>query len=120
MIVLSYDTAKKHLLILVLYLIAASLLIKGIGVFLNYNVIEVFSSISGNMDLSSLSNISLPEFNKDSLSFDWIIKAITEFIDGITAALIPASVAMAETTTAGTILTHKVIGLKTAKFIGTI
>lgn len=79
MVVLSYDSAKRSLIMIAVYLICASLIIKGVGHLLEYNFIASIQSLLGNGHFS----IELPTFNADSLSFDLIANTIKEKFQAI-------------------------------------
>ncbi|WP_260288382.1 hypothetical protein [Peribacillus aracenensis] len=79
MVVLSYDSAKRSLIMLAVYLVCASLAIKGVGHLLEYNFISGFESLLGEGKLS----FELPKFNFDNLSFDLIATTLKEKIQGI-------------------------------------
>lgn len=87
MIILSYDTAKRSLLMMSLYLIGASLVIKGLGYLLEFNFLSAFQSLLNGTDVS----LQLPEFNLDSFSFDFILNTIQGKIQEILQTIIPAA-----------------------------
>lgn len=87
MIILSYDTAKRSLLMMALYLIGASLVIKGLGYLLEFNFLSVFQSLLNDVDVS----LQLPEFNIDSFSFDLIADTIQGKIQEILQTIIPTA-----------------------------
>lgn len=91
MVVLSYDSAKRFLLMMVLYLVCASLIIKGIGHLLEYNFISAFQSMLGGKSIS----FSLPEFNMDSLSFEWLANTFKEKVEEIITVIIPSTLGIA-------------------------
>lgn len=59
MVVLSYDTAKRSLIMMAVYLVCISLLIKGVSHLLEYNVSNAFQSLLNGSDFT----ISLPVQN---------------------------------------------------------
>lgn len=87
MVVLTYDTAKRSLIMMSLYLICASLIFKGVGCLFEYNFMAAFQSFSGGIDL----NFKFPKFNINSLSFDWIANSIGGKIKEVLQVLIPSA-----------------------------
>lgn len=87
MVTLSYDQAKKSLIMMSIYLIVASLIIKGLGYIIEFNFVSVFQSL---LDGSSI-NIKLPKFNFDSLSFDLIINTLEQKIQEVLQSLLPTT-----------------------------
>lgn len=84
MVVLSYDTAKRSLIMMAVYLVCISLLIKGVSHLLEYNVSNAFQSLLNGSDFT----ISLPEFNWDSLSFEWIASLVREKVQNVVYELL--------------------------------
>ncbi|MFP7474476.1 hypothetical protein SFC55_26165 [Niallia taxi] len=77
--VLSYSSAKRSLIMTAVYLICASLIIKGIGHLLEHNFVAGLETILSGHQF----NFEIPKFNMDNLSFDLLATFIKEKIDGI-------------------------------------
>lgn len=105
MVVLSYETAKRSLIRMSVYLVCTSLVIKGVGWFLEFNFMSVFQGLLGG-DIESFS-FKLPEFNMDSISFDWILNEIKEQVQEIINVLIPSSLGMINAHLLYTLTTNK-------------
>lgn len=102
MVVLSYDSAKRSLLFMALYLVLASLIIKGIGYFIEINFISSLGSLTNLADF----NLELPQFDFSTFSFEGIKNFITEKISELIQLLIPSTLGVANAVTSlGTIPT---------------
>lgn len=91
MVVLSYNSAKRSLLFMALYLVIASLVIKGLGYVIEFNFTQVFSSIGSLTNFADF-NFELPQFDFSTLSFEGIKTFITEKISDFIQILMPAFV----------------------------
>lgn len=76
--ILSYGSAKRTLIMVAVYLICASLIIKGLSHLLEFNLMTNVQSYFSDEKI----NFQLPKLNLDSLSFDLISNTIREKIDG--------------------------------------
>lgn len=108
MIILSYDKARKSLLMMAIYLICTSIVFKFIGLAFEYNFQSLLGSVSFNQDF----NLSLPTFNFDTMSFEWIIESIRAKINEILQLILPATVGFVDLTFFNSLpnqsaLTHK-------------
>ncbi|WP_437834459.1 hypothetical protein ACQRXC_29420 (plasmid) [Niallia taxi] len=77
--VLTYSSAKRSLIMTAVYLICASLIIKGIGHLLEYNLITGLETMLSGHQF----NFEIPKFNMDNLSFDLLATFVKDKIDGI-------------------------------------
>ncbi|MEY8742810.1 hypothetical protein AB9M62_25435 [Bacillales bacterium AN1005] len=76
--VLSYGSAKRSLIMMAVYIICASLIIRGIGHLLEYNFITgIESMLSGHSF-----KFELPKFNIENLSFDLLATTVKDKING--------------------------------------
>jgi len=106
LVILSYDTAKRYLIIMSLYLILASTLIKGLSFLLESNFLLV--DYLGNFTSEDLNLSKLQEFNFDSFSFEWLLNALKDKIDSFLENLIPLTLGFIQTGT-GFIAIRKVV-----------
>lgn len=97
LVILSYDTAKRYLIIMSLYLILASTLIKGLSFLLESNFLLV--DYLGNFTSEDLNLSKLQEFNFDSFSFEWLLNALKDKIDSFLENLIPLTLGFIQTGT---------------------
>lgn len=92
MVVLSYDKAKRTLVMMAIYLIIASFVIKGVGGILNYNLLGMTDSLLNGQGLSfSLPEINLPTFNMDTFSFDILRNIVNEKIHEFVDVIFPTA-----------------------------
>lgn len=109
--ILSYDNAKRSLFNMAVYLICTSLIIKGFGYLVEFNVVQTFQALASGSDFS----IALPEFNMDSLSFDMVSNAIKEQVEEILTVLLPSALGFANLHYLNTVTANQVL-LSTTKF----
>uniref|UniRef100_UPI0034509870 hypothetical protein n=1 Tax=Carnobacterium sp. TaxID=48221 RepID=UPI0034509870 len=95
MIVLSSDKAKRTLVMMAMYLIVASLLIKGIGEIMHYNLIDMTGSLLNGTDVK-FSMPKLPDFNMDNFSFDILSNIIREKLHGFIDLILPTALGVAD------------------------
>ncbi|RBP59290.1 hypothetical protein DES36_11915 [Alkalibaculum bacchi] len=104
MIILSYDRARRSLLMMSLYLVGVSLVIKGLGYFLELNFLSIFQSLLDGTKFS----LKVPKFNMDSFSFSLLINAIEGKIQEILQTVIPtASMLLGSIESTGSIVIKK-------------
>lgn len=114
MVVLSYDSAVRSLLMMALYLIAASLLFKGVGLVMEMSFTNSVDSLLSGNGLS----FSLPDFNFDSFSFDLILNVVKEKISEFIHVLLPSTLAAAYGNYfVNTTLANKVVYIGSSKLI---
>lgn len=95
MIVLSYDKAKRTLIMMAVYLIIASLVIKGVGGILNYNLVGMTQSLLNGQGINfSLPDFELPTFNMDTFSFDMLRNTINQKVHEFVDLILPATLGM--------------------------
>jgi len=89
MIVLTYDSAKRSLIFLAIYLVLTSLVIKGIGHMIEFSFLASFSVDSFSLD-SLLGGFNL-DFDFNSFSFEGAKTLISEKIDEMMDGILPTS-----------------------------
>lgn len=84
---LSYSSARRSLIMMAVYLVCASLIIKGVGHLLEFNFLNAIQSMLQGNGV----NFTMPDFNFDNLSFDLIGNTLKEKVRGIFEVLIPSA-----------------------------
>lgn len=91
MVVLSYDKARRTIIMMAVYLVLVAFAVRGLSVVLNHNLTSMIDSATNGSGIR-LSLPTLPEFNLDSFSFEMLKSIMTEkahkFIDVIFASAV--------------------------------
>ncbi|APC50384.1 hypothetical protein BME96_19060 (plasmid) [Virgibacillus halodenitrificans] len=97
MVVLSYDSAKRSLLVMALYLVITSLIIKGLGFVIELNLAQAFSSLGSITNIADF-NLDLPKFDISTLSFESAKSFILDKLNELVQMLLPAALGVVNIT----------------------
>ncbi len=113
MVVFSFDKAKRTIILMAVYLVCTSFLIKGVGYLMEYNFTGMFTSLLNGYEFK----VSLPEFDQNTYSFDILANIFKEKVQDFMNIILPTSIGLIEHGMTASISSERLIKLGSRNLI---